>query len=596
MDRNTIIAIVLSVIVITVGMTIQTTFFTPDYIETAETAEVITTDDYSEISEATTSLVKATGNIANQSAFRIQNESLDIEFDPVGATISSIKTREHEADGEPAELVFKEDGDVNPFMLYLGLNKQSLDDVYSYSIEKKEIPNKGSITQVTFTRDYVLEDTGASFTVEKKYAVPDNNEYMIQLAVTIKSADGSVIPLNYDGSMYTISVGPQIGPTFSSLSRNYDYRRVYMKRADKGKKKVLSFKNGVYNSSEDVEWMGLVGKYFAMLLIPETDGIISSVSATEATGDGYPSQKDTIYLNRAASASSSVTDVYSFYVGPQLAKNLKIYDRAVDNIFGLENHDLKKALDVSWLSWLETVLKFFLDIFYKICRNYGVAIILLTVMVKLILQPISKKGMDSTAKMSALTPKMEEIKQRYADNPEAQNAAIAKLYKEEGINPMGSCLPMLIQFPIFIALYGLLNKNFELRGAMFIPYWIPDVSVPDTIATLSFNLPLLGSQIHLLPIIYTVSMIFSMKITQSGSTNSQQQGMMSFMTYGMPIIFFFIMYNAPSGLLVYWTVTNAISIAQQLIVNKKKGSKYRDELKAKEEEKQAKKAAKKKRK
>ena len=204
--------------------------------------------------------------------------------------------------------------------------------------------------------------------------------------------------------------------------------------------------------------------------------------------------------------------------------------------------------------------------------------------------------MDSTAKMSALTPKMEEIKQRYADNPEAQNAAIAKLYKEEGINPMGSCLPMLIQFPIFIALYGLLNKNFELRGAMFIPHWIPDLSVPDTIATLSFNLPLLGSQIHLLPIIYTVSMIFSMKITQSGSTNSQQQGMMSFMTYGMPIIFFFIMYNAPSGLLVYWTVTNAISIGQQLIVNKKKGSKYRYELKAKEEEKQAKKAAKKKRK
>ncbi len=594
MDRNTIIAIVLSVVVITVGMTIQTTFFTPEYPEVTEIADAVT--DVNEVSEVTTSLAKASGNTGDSSPFRIQNESLDIEFNPVGATISSIKTREHEADGEPAELVFKSDSDIDPFMLYLGNKQQALDDSFSYSIEKKEIANKGTITQVAFTRDYVLEDGSSSFTVEKKYAIPDNNEYMIQLAVTIRSADGSAIPLNYDGSMYSLSVGPQVGPSFSSLSRNYDYRRVYMKRTDKGSKKAVSFRNGLFSSTDDVEWIGLVGKYFAMLLIPETDGIISGVSASETSSDGIPSQKDTVYLTRTVSSASSVTDVYSFYVGPQLAKNLRIYDRSADNIFGLENHNLKKALDVSWLSWLESILKFFLDIFYKVCRNYGVAIILLTVMVKLLLQPISKKGMDSTAKMSALTPKMEEIKVRYADNPEAQNAAIAKLYKEEGINPMGSCLPMLIQFPIFIALYGLLNKNFELRGAMFIPNWIPDLSVPDTVAVLPFNIPLLGSQIHLLPIIYTVSMIFSMKITQSGSANSQQQGMMSFMTYGMPIIFFFIMYNAPSGLLVYWTVTNAISIAQQLIVNKKKGSKYRDEIKAKDEEKKAKKAAKKKRK
>ena len=160
---------------------------------------------------------------------------------------------------------------------------------------------------------------------------------------------------------------------------------------------------------------------------------------------------------------------------------------------------------------------------------------------------------------------------------------MAKLYKEEGINPMGSCLPMLIQFPILIAFYGLLNKNIELRGAMFIPGWINDLSIPETIFTLPFNIPFLGNQVHLLPILYTFSMIFSMKITQSSSSvASGQQGMMKFMTYGMPIIFFFILYNAPSGLLLYWSVMNAITIGTQIYVNKKKGSVYKKEEEEKE--------------
>ena len=148
---------------------------------------------------------------------------------------------------------------------------------------------------------------------------------------------------------------------------------------------------------------------------------------------------------------------------------------------------------------------------------------------------------------------------------------------------MGSCLPMLIQFPIFIALYGLLSTHYELRGAMFIPGWIPDLSVPDNVATLPFSIPFLGNGIHLLPIIYTASMIFSMKITQTTNTQSAQQSMMKFMTYGMPIIFFFILYNAPSGLLLYWTVMNFISILQQVYVNKKKTHKYAEEIQAREE-------------
>ena len=186
----------------------------------------------------------------------------------------------------------------------------------------------------------------------------------------------------------------------------------------------------------------------------------------------------------------------------------------------------------------------------------------------------------------------------YGLEGEKRNDAVdlyRKIYKEEGINPMGSCLPMLIQFPIFIALYGLLNTNFDLRGSMFIPGWITDLSIPDTIYTLPFSIPLLGPAIHLLPILYVISMILSMKITQSGSTAaSSQAGMMAFMTYGMPILFFFIMYNAPSGLLLYWSTVNIISIGQQLMVNKKKKAAFAEEIAVHDAAKQAKKDAKKK--
>lgn len=592
MDRNTIIAIVLSVIVITVGMTIQTAFFPPEIPAVAEEGTVVETIDATLPGESGSS-IEATGENPDSTPFTVTAGSYAITFDPKGASVSSIKLTEHLDGEEPVELIFKDADGENAFMLYVGGDKsQPIDAVFSHT----ESVNSNGLNIVSFTRDFVTSD-GKPFTITKQFAIPDNGEYMIQLSVGIKTPDGSPIPLNVSSDMYTLSVGPQIGPSFRSISNNYDYRRVSVRYDGKGRSDAR-FNDGVFvsDSDETVDWMSLAGKYFAFILIPESDGIIASAEAIQTSNETGVPQENIIYISRSASGESSVQDMYSFYAGPKVKNILSVYDNADDNIFRIEGHDLTEILDGSWLSWLETILNWILQFFYKIIPNYGVAIILLTVLIKLLLQPLAKKGMDSTAKMSALTPKINEIKERYPDDPEAQNAAMAKLYKEEKINPMGSCLPMLIQFPIFIALYGLLNTNFELRGSMFIPGWIPDLSIPDTIFTLSFSIPLLGNQIHLLPILYTISMIFSMKITQMGSqtTAGSQAGMMNFMTYGMPIIFFFIMYNAPSGLLLYWSTVNVISIGQQIFVNKKKKNVYAEQIAERDAEKLAKKEAKRK--
>ncbi len=587
MDRNTIIAVILCVIVITVGMAYQQTLLSNEFVET-ETTEVT---ENIPVPVLASSSFSPLGSDGDSSAFNISSGSLDITFNPKGGTIESIYDKTNDVN-----LILTEEGDNNAFMLYWGKDKSSpIDDVFDYSVETKEIQGKNeNITQVAFSRSYKEETTGTEFVVEKKFAVPENDEYMIQMAVSLYTKDGSPIPINIDSQMYTVSVGSQVGPEFQSLNGNYDYRRVYYRLADKNSRKTVN--SGNFTSSDSMGWAGVVGKYFAFLLIPETQNVVTLTEAVQTTGETIP-QKNIIYMSRAASGESKTTDVYSFYCGPQLSSTLGIYDNAKDNVFGLSNHQLKKALDVSWLSWLEKILKVLLEVFYFLIPNYGVAIILLTILTKALLIPLSKKGTESTAKMSALQPKLQELQTKYKDDPEALNNAMAKLYKEEGINPMGSCWPMLIQFPIFIGLYGLLNKDFSLRGAMFIPGWITDLSIPETIFTLPFNIPFLGAQIHLLPILYTASMIFSMKITQSATSGQAagSKGMTWFMTYGMSIMFFFILYNAPSGLLVYWTMSNLLAILQQVYTNKKTVAGFKKEIEEKDAAKAQKKAAAKKR-
>ncbi len=566
MDRNTIIAIILSVIVITVGMTVQTVFFPMEnsIVETETTTEE--TISVESVNSIITEPVVSKNQVTDTSPFTIETDALTVTFDPYGASVSSIKMKKHlDTSKQPVEILLKDGNSGNAFLMYQSNDTTNpITEAFSHSIEERD-----HLILVIFSQ--VFEQNGREYEIIKKYAFAKNEEYLFQIAVSLNSLDGKELPF----TVYTIGVEPQVGPEFESLNGNYDYRRMYYKLSDKSGKKNVSFKNGVATVNEDISWAALASKYFTIIGIPAS-GADYSIKFTQ---NNEGKQENSFFLTRNGISSSSVTDVYSFYCGPKLTSYLNKYDIANDNTFKITNLNLAKVMDTStWLGWLETVLKWVLTLIYKFIPNYGVAIIILTLLIKLMLQPISKKGMESTAKMSALNPKLEELKAKYADDPNALNAAMAKLYKEEGINPMGSCLPMLIQFPVFIALYGLLNNHFELRGAMFIPGWIPDLSIPDTVFTLGFNLPLIGNQIHLLPIIYTVSMIFSMKITQTGTTDASQAGMMKFMTYGMPLIFFFVLYNAPSGLLVYWTVTNAISIIQQVYVNSKKKKQFEAEM------------------
>jgi YidC/Oxa1 family membrane protein insertase len=221
------------------------------------------------------------------------------------------------------------------------------------------------------------------------------------------------------------------------------------------------------------------------------------------------------------------------------------------------------------LSPLEKLLKWMLLIFYKLIPNYGIAIILLTLTVKIIFFPLTKKSFAATLRMQALAPKIKELQTKYKDNPQKMNAEMAEFYKKEGYNPLSGCLPMLLQIPIFFAMYNLFNSHFDLRGALFIPHWIPDLSVPESIWDFpsGVRLPLLGwTALRLFSFFYVGSQLLYGKVTQTPDQQNNTQ--MKMMLYVMPIVFFFILYDVPSGLLIYWIFSNLLTLVQQLVINK----------------------------
>ena len=585
MDKNTVLAIVLSVVVIVAGLTIQTTFFPPEpvphvqNVSTGQVVQPVTTGNTqsSTIQQSVPSSYAAvqngwnsnlpgsfaqTGEDSSSNPFTFETNVFIVKFDPKGAAISSLRLKDHLDDGVPVEMIFN-DGSAPPaFSLYAGNDTTNpINASFNHSISGNEVRFSQEFAMVNENGE--LEDT--PFTITKTYRFGEE-DYLFEIIVEMKNSENKVIPLNYNGFAYTLAFEPQIGPSFDKApDGNYTYRRFYIEQ--NGKKSTPKIKEGIYSTDEFINWTAIASKYFSIIGIP--DATQYTISLTEQK-DKNILLESRIFFSRPSHKASVATDVFRFYVGPQLKHNMTIYNKASDNSFGLSDLNLEQALDSSsWLGWLESILKWFLKFFYSLIPNYGVSIILLTILIKIVLQPFSKKSMESTSKMQALNPQMEELKAKYKDNPTKLNAEMGELYKREKINPLGGCLPMLFQFPIFIALYGLLNKHFELRGAAFIPGWISDLSLPESIINFApFSLPLIGSDIRLLPILYGTSMIFSFSISQAGTPQSGMTG--KFMKFGMPIMFFFILYNAPSGLLLYWMVMNVISIGQQVFVNKRR--------------------------
>ena len=580
MEKNTIWAIVLSSIVLIGSLLLQNYFFPPQKAVVTEqevansNTEVVIEQEIPEEKTIQT-VVNATDNIPEEQ-ITVNTGKAKIILTNKGGDIISYELLEHN----------DKDGYVQMADSISEMNRAcsvSFGNAVNNIINENFVVTKISDLIYSFSKEFTVKNVNGSsstFVLTKKYTF-NENDYLFKLDITIDGND-QMQYLDFNQSAYTLRTSPQIGPYFDRKKDKYENRTFMSFTNNKQKKQVLG-NNQMKTYDKDYSWTGVAGKYFTFLVVPETPINMGDVTySTQLDKNDYANAQ--VMLTRNPIMQNSVTDTYYIYVGPRTEQDLRIYNRSTDNEWKLSGLRLNDSLNTSGLlSWLEIAMKWIMEMIYKVIPNWGVAIIIMTILLCLVIYPLTKKSSESTLKMQEFQPKIQELQTKYKDNPEKMNVEMAKLYKETGYNPLMGCLPLLIQFPLIIAMFNLFNNYFEFRGAMFIPGWIPDLSVGDSIYTLKFNLPLLGNQIRLLPVIYLISQLFYGKMT-SASTPTQSNGQMKFMMYGMPIIFFFLFYNSPSGLLLYWTVSNILTMVQQIFINRMMKAKKAEMEKSKENE------------
>jgi YidC/Oxa1 family membrane protein insertase len=491
--------------------------------------------------------------------FTLETNLIKAQFTNAGGNIVSFKLKEHQDGNDLVDMALRGNTEAQFCALSFGDKSAAIDtSIYSMTRPSPQI--------IQFDAEY--QQNGKNWTLTKKYTfAPD--EYMFRLDVTTTEAMPLSARANADKWAYTLSFGPQIGPRFQALDERQDYRHYAVDINGKIKDQKVNEDTDA-TIDDKVLWAAILGKYFTLVAVPDATPY-RYVFTTQPPEPGLIAASR-LYIERPAQPNHPIHDVYHFYLGPKTSTALDIYDT---NKSAFDNFSDRHLSDVSntsgfWaiLNPLEWLLKELMQLFYFVIPNYGVAIILVTVLVKLLLFPLTKKQSESTLRMQTMAPKIKEVQAKYKDNPQKMNAEMQALYKKEHYNPMSGCLPMLIQIPIFFAMYNLFNTHFDLRGAVFIPGWIPDLSQPEWIYKLPFTIPILGwTEIRLLPFIYVASQLLYGKIATPQDTGAG--GMqMKMMLYVMPIVFFFILYNVPSGLLVYWIMTNILTMGQQLAINK----------------------------
>lgn len=301
-----------------------------------------------------------------------------------------------------------------------------------------------------------------------------------------------------------------------------------------------------------VEWAGVSNRYFLAALIPSAStGSVARVSF-EPVLPGKRAVTRFAYENVKIKPGQIVERNFRAYMGPKLPE-----------VLAAVKPGLERSIDFGY-SWLEPLTRFFhalLTFLYGIFPNYGVAIILVTLLVRLVTLPIMQKQMKSMERMRELQPRLKEIQEQFKEDRQKQSEAQMKLYKDEGVNPLGGCLPMLLQFPVFIGLFYALQSTIALRHAPF-ALWITDLSAPEEL----FEIPGLGIPVRVLPIVMGASMFIQQRMTPMTGMDPVQARMM---TTVMPLMMLVLFYQFPSGLVLYWMISNFLGIGHQLWVRRR---------------------------
>jgi YidC/Oxa1 family membrane protein insertase len=477
-----------------------------------------------------TDLVKATVNTAGGviTGWELKHY-IESDKTPVGLIVMYKKIMGQAPKVETPKKVL---GNVQLLPVYAGINPQEMIAPLTIVPLDKDLYK---LSQVEYHADHDAIRLGAnkkSETLVLTYAGPAglqiekrltfyNDEYKVDIVVNTKGLDG-----------YDLSLGTDFGLA-DKVSSDASGRVGLVENTD-GKvitEKLGKIKDEVQHVGS-IEWFGQEDKYFTAAIIYGGQGLVTGkrTSAPKEVGDLLTT---TLTVKEKPEART-----FTLYAGPKSYSLLQSY-----------GHGLEQMVDYGWFGILAKPMFWLMKLFYSFTGNYGIAIILLTIVVRGLLFYPSLKSAMSMEEMKKIQPQITALREKFKKDPAKMNTEMMKLYKDHKVNPVGGCLPMVLQLPFFVALYNVLSVSIELRHEPFISFWIKDLSVFDPY--------------YILPVLMGVSMILTMKITSS-TADPQQAKIMMFMN----IAFIFMFAWLPAGLLLYITLSNVLSIVQQLYVRK----------------------------
>ena len=401
--------------------------------------------------------------------------------------------------------------------ILLDENWSMVDNINSLSVERgqKSLTFKTNFSNQTITKKYTF------------YADTYNIDIDVEFENPSQFISRNQYTLNWNGGMPA---------TEKDLSNDYLFFEGYASLGgERMGSKPKKGKSTVENQNGSTLWSAIKTKYFISAIIPSEPGIGAQVQSEL-------NNEKPIY-NTEITQSSNSNNRFTVYLGPL------DYDSLSDFNVGLEEN-----VDLGWALFrpIGQVISWLLTKMYAIIPNYGLVVVVFAFLIKLLLNPLTVKTFESTRKMQALAPEIQKLKEKYKNDPQKMSRAQMELYKNSGANPLGGCLPMLIQMPILVSVFSIFRSKIEFRGAPFFG-WISDLSVPDTLISIG------SFPINILPVLMGSTMFIQQKMMSAPNADTQQKTMM----YVMNVFFLFLFYRFPSGLNLYYFVFNLLTILQQ---------------------------------
>lgn len=535
MEKNHLVALVLCMIVLMVYPFVLKKYGpqAPVLIEENTAAEI--TPNLSEpidaaAEEAVSALTPAESTVfktpQQPAVVQFENDLYKVTFSTLGATVTELVYKGDPGRREISNTKFFETDFFQPGLFGVSLAQEAGD--LSRTIFKLN-------RQENNIFEFVFEKPG-DYRLQKQYIV-SNEDPIIGLNVTVSNLAPRErhFPLELDIDLDN--------PSHERIDERYFEAVGWTDKAITAN--IGKIRKKGWSVADDMKWAGLVKKYFALLVKPDLD-----IINVDARGKDERISMKMSLAPVSIQGNQSKQEEFFIYAGPQRYEYLESFGVGFENILSRGFFGLFKI-------WVLKSLKFS----HEFTHNFGWDILLLTLIIKLLFAPLTHMSYKSMERMKALQPKQKALQEKYKENPQKMNQEMMALYKKHKVNPLGGCLPMLCQIPVFIAFYQVLGETIELRGAPFIG-WITDLSQPDRLVTFAHSFPIIGDSFNLLPLLMMASMVIQQKMTPQSGVSAEQQKIFQF----MPVIFGFIFYKMPSGLVLYWFLSNVLSILQQIYV------------------------------